>query len=515
MRKNILFVTLINFLVLALIPVNLFLINIPSFAGILSAVILVVSYVLYFIKCGKGKNRISKITLCLLCLFTAFTILFFAFCFPYWNSATFKRHVNHIAKPYDYELTQKQALEDLDFAYKQVNRIHPAMLDKKGDDYKKLYAAYKTEREEILKKEKIQIVELNQHIQHIFSLLGDAHTVSSAKYEQPLYMKYMDEINNEDYSFKEINGVPYKDLLQQKKNLFSYESELWALKDLGDYAVIYQYLIYMGYDLEKGITYTLEKTQEKGEPLIKTLTVTKDDFLTVQEYLEYNKKYREKKNENKNDETEKAASAAGEKKSFCYYKIEPEHNAAIFTLTDCTNNAEYTNCLNNMFKEVREKGIGNVAVDVRNNGGGSSLVINSFIKYLDTDDFYEPTYSSRYGAFLKKSGSGHKKNHRKTDLLFTGNVYILTSIKSFSSAMMFPQMIKDNGLGKVIGQAPANNPNGYGDVVRFYMPNSRIYMQVSYKKFHRVNQKTTEKYIEPDYPCDSDEVFDVLYSLCD
>ena len=79
--------------------------------------------------------------------------------------------------------------------------------------------------------------------------------------------------------------------------------------------------------------------------------------------------------------------------------------------------------------------------------------------------------------------------------------------------MMFPQMIKDNGLGKVIGQAPANDPNGYGDVVHFYMPNSRLFMQVSYKKFHRVNQNTTEKWVEPDFPCEYDEVFDVLYSM--
>ena len=79
--------------------------------------------------------------------------------------------------------------------------------------------------------------------------------------------------------------------------------------------------------------------------------------------------------------------------------------------------------------------------------------------------------------------------------------------------MMFPQMIKDNGLGKVIGKAPANDPNGYGDVVHFYMPNSNLFIQISYKKFHRVNQNTTEKWIEPDYLCNSDEVFDVLYSM--
>ncbi|MBO4533152.1 MAG: hypothetical protein J5726_05580 [Treponema sp.] len=433
-------------------------------------------------------------------IFLALIILFFAFCFPYRNSASFKKNISNMAKPYDYELTQKQALKDFDYAYKHLSQVHPAMLDKKGENYKRVRAAYEAGRSKIEQKDVITVVELNQHLERFFSVLGDAHSYARANYAEPLYMKYLDQVKAEDYSFVGFEGLSYEELLEIKKDLFSYESELWALPDLKDYTICCQYLSYLGYDLEKPVTYTLEKTEEDGSKITKYLTVTKDDFLPLAEYLEYNKKYREKK------KTESTTPA-----SFCSYKIDKEHDVAVLTLTSCENNAEYKNCLRQMFTEVKQNNIGNVAVDVRKNGGGSSLVINSFIKYLDTDYFYEPTYSSRLGPFLVKSGSGRKTNHRVQELLFTGNVFILTSQKSFSSAMMFPQMIKDNGLGKVIGQAPANNPNGYGDVVNFYLPVSNIFMQVSFKKFHRVNQNTTEKYVEPDYPCASDDVFEVLY----
>ena len=257
--------------------------------------------------------------------------------------------------------------------------------------------------------------------------------------------------------------------------------------------------------MDREITYTLEKTDDKGQKVKEYLTVTKNDFLSYKDYLEYNKEYRQKK---------EGASSESQTASFCSFEIDKEHNLAILTLTACENNAQYKKCLSDMFTKVKENNIGNVAVDVRNNGGGSSLVINNFIRYLDTEGFYEPTNSSRLGPFLVNYGNGYRKNNRIEDLLFTGNVYILTSVRSFSSAMMFPQMIKDNGLGKVIGQAPANNPNGYGDVVHFNMPNSRIFMQISYKKFHRVNQDTAEKYVEPDYPCESDEAMEELYKLC-
>ena len=503
MTKLLISTIVINILGLVLvIPVEFFWWAVPSWFATLVALAALVLDVLYIVKAGRGKRRVSKVLLTCLTVYTVLTMLFFAFCFPYWNSTVYKRNVKNVALSYNTELTKKQALEDLDYAYKQLSRVHPAMLDKKGENYKKVNAAYEAARNTISQKDSTTVVELNQHIERFLSVLGDAHSYAKAYYKDARYMKYVDQINDEDYSFVEFEGIPYEELLQQKKDLFSYESELWALPDLRDYTIYYQYLIFLGYDLEKPVTYTLEKTEEDGSKTTKHLTVTKDDFLPLSEYLEYNKKYREQKKEETSTTT-----------SFCSYEIDKEHDVAILTLTSCKNNAEYKNCLRQMFTEVKQNNIGNVAVDVRKNGGGSSLVINNFIKYLDTDDFYEPTYSSRLGPFLVKSGTGRKINHRINDLLFTGNVYILCSVKSFSSAMMFPQMIKDNGLGKVIGQAPANNPNGYGDVVHFNMPNSRIFMQVSFKKFHRVNQNTTEKYVEPDYPCASDEVFEVLYGM--
>lgn len=47
-------------------------------------------------------------------------------------------------------------------------------------------------------------------------------------------------------------------------------------------------------------------------------------------------------------------------------------------------------------------------------------------------------------------------------------------------------------------------------VVHFTMPNSRLFMQVSSKKWMRVDQNTNEKYIVPDIVCPANQAYDKL-----
>lgn len=47
---------------------------------------------------------------------------------------------------------------------------------------------------------------------------------------------------------------------------------------------------------------------------------------------------------------------------------------ATLTLNNCNYNQEHRNCLKSMFTEIQDKNIQNVAVDLRNNGGGASAL---------------------------------------------------------------------------------------------------------------------------------------------
>lgn len=53
----------------------------------------------------------------------------------------------------------------------------------------------------------------------------------------------------------------------------------------------------------------------------------------------------------------------------------------------------------------------------------------------------------------------------------------------------------------------------YGEVVVFYLPNSGIYMQISSKKWYRVDADNPDVYVMPDFPCPDGEVFETLDGL--
>ena len=70
---------------------------------------------------------------------------------------------------------------------------------------------------------------------------------------------------------------------------------------------------------------------------------------------------------------------------------------AVLTLTDCNNNDEYKRTVREMFDRVAAEGLRNVAVDLRDNRGGSSLVANESFPYLNIDSYREWKEEDRFG----------------------------------------------------------------------------------------------------------------------
>lgn len=139
------------------------------------------------------------------------------------------------------------------------------------------------------------------------------------------------------------------------------------------------------------------------------------------------------------------------------------------------------------------------------------MVANEFIRYLDVDSYQEPTFQWRLGFFELSPSDGISHNEKNEELLFRGKVYVLTSVNTFSSAMMFAEYIKDNRLGEIVGEPCGNTPGGYGDIAVFKLPNSQSYMQISTKEFIRADKECKDKLVEPDIRCSSEEALEVLY----
>ena len=197
----------------------------------------------------------------------------------------------------------------------------------------------------------------------------------------------------------------------------------------------------------------------------------------------------------------------------CSYEIDKENSLGIFVLNKCAVTDEYTSCLAEFFDKVRENDIENIAVDLRNNGGGTTQVINEFMRYIYVTDY------KLFGGVDIRTEAGivsyrdELTPNVRVENPFGGNVYVLTSNYTFSSAMDFAVVIQDNGIGKVIGDIPGNMPTAYGDKLTFQCPNSRLLVSVSYKKFHRVDTKKDELPLIPDVPVDASSAEEKLYEI--
>lgn len=480
--KIISFVTLccIMALTFVLIPVNIFCINFPEWIPILLSVLCCCGLVVYF-KAFKIKIVTKIILLPVFCM-SAIVCSFAPYLIPYWNSFTFK-NFNGAILNYDEVISKEAAMEDLNVLIDHLKKVHPMFGEGLTEDVEN---AYLQALERLETAETITVNGLRREIQSILHLIYDAHTSTYNNYPDDKYLKAFPQKSDEGCYVMSINGKSVGQIFEDAKPYVCYETEDGISIDLGSLAT----LDFYGYHAPFSFEWT------DGENVI-TEVFSEEDFVSWSEFLEIRNQY-----VHDNDKPQE----------FVFYEIDEEKSLAILTLTQCNYNQTYIDCVKSMFAEIMQKDIQNVAVDLRGNGGGSSFVGNEFIKYLPVEHYFDGPYDWRWGFFHFHS-SGGTRNRQHKDLMFDGNVYVLTDRNSFSSAKDFAMLIQDNHLGKIVGEPSANAVNGYGEVAVFHLPNTGLLVQISTKKWYRIDETNTDSYVMPDYPCDGQNAIEKLYEV--
>ena len=474
-------------LCVGMIPIDLFLFAVPLWLGLIVVAGTAAVLVLYLKKSPAKTWRrvVSGILSVLLIAATLFCSLYN----PYWNSYLF-RSPGH-TRDYDTVLSFNNAKEDINYVMRYLKKDHPIYLDGTPTE---ITEACRLVIDTLSADEEITVAELYGSVQRILSVLGDAHTTAYEAFDNPHYLKYIWEMRDAGFKLAGVNGQTLEEIFFAKSEIFCYEAESWAINCLEELLTTWEGLALLGLDIDNEMSYTYQKPDGTVESNI----YTKADFVTYDAYMDY---------------YDADSGQDNEKAPFVYYEINTDKSLVLLTLTACRYNNEYRDCLKEMFQEIKELGIKNLAVDLRENGGGSSYVANEFIKYLRCDSYRIDTTLWRFGFFEFGSGSGIMQNEKYDALTFDGDLFVLTSTHSFSSAMMFAEYIGDNNLGTLIGEAPGNAPSGYGDVAVFQLPNSGLIFQVSTKKFYRADTQTSEKLVVPDVACDSAAAVNRLYEL--
>ena len=470
------FLVLLTF---ALIPINVFWVNFPEWVTVLMSALFcggLAAYLVFF-----RVSFAARILLPILFGAAALLCSLFPYTVPYWNSYVFKDYGGAI-RNFDEIISYEAAKEDLAALKKHLTRTHPLFRDGLTEEVE---AAYGQSLERLANADEITVNDLRREIQTVLHLIGDAHTSTYNNYPEDTYLKAFVQKNSEGFFVAAINGKTVGEIFEDARPYFCYETEDWINIDLGSLAM----LDFLGYD--EPFTY---QWSDGGEAIEETYIA--DDFVSWNEFLEIRREYYEPE----------------ESADFVYYDIDGERSLAVLTLTQCIYDQTYIDCVRAMFTEVKQKNIRNVAVDLRGNGGGNSQVANEFIRYLPVDSYFDGPYDWRWG-FLNFHSSGRTTNRKYEDLIFDGNVYILTDNGSFSSAKDFAMLIQDNRLGKVVGEPSANSVNGYGEVVIFHLPNTGLLVQISTKKWYRIDSGNPDDYVMPDFPCKSSDCLEKLYEI--
>ncbi|MBP1585353.1 MAG: hypothetical protein ILP17_06645 [Lachnospiraceae bacterium] len=389
--------------------------------------------------------------------------------------------------PLDERLTTDQAIEDIDYVMEMFRERHPAWLE---DGNNRVAAVEEQYQEEVLNlrnsgASEISVLEEWQMISRIMHCLYDGH---SCVYSSGSNVRYL-----EDFSMLRTYGPPvmidgraYEDVLNDFCNVFQYETESYAQAVFDSNIICNEdYLRWTGIDTSDGV----DMVFDTGDGVTESCHY---DFVPIDDV---------------------AGREEGEDSvEWVYYEIDEDNGIGIFTLTSCDYNSEYRKKVHEFFKAVDEAGIEHIIVDLRWNGGGSSMVGDEFIHYLDVDGYYSWPVHVRYGSHLLKWDKSYIRNNRK-DPLYHGDVYVLTNQRTFSAAMDFAMDIMDNDLGILVGEPSGNLPESYGDILLFDTPNSHLNFQISYKRWFRIDETKSGQPLDPDYPCSSEEAMDRAYEL--
>lgn len=168
------------------------------------------------------------------------------------------------------------------------------------------------------------------------------------------------------------------------------------------------------------------------------------------------------------------------------------------------------------FTVMAQQKIPAVAIDIRQNSGGDSMLADVLLSYLTKKEYSLMgrrywKVSREYKDYLIQNGeTGNeylnqpdgtiwqrgdctpRENDFVSDKLFTGKVFFITGSFTYSSANMLADAVKQYRLGTIVGDTTGENVNDFGEVYSFTLPKSgiRMNMSTSYDIGAACNEKT-------------------------
>lgn len=225
-------------------------------------------------------------------------------------------------------------------------------------------------------------------------------------------------------------------------------------------------------------------------------------------------------------------SPAEEEREIYSFRMMPEKNVAVMEFREFSDVEGMKAFADSMFTALRNHNITNLIIDITENGGGQSQVGDVLLRYISPKPFsqfgkYLGRVTSTSQALMRnKMNVGWYYGEIEDDDMqqpltdeeghFKGDVYLLTSSNTFSSASSFAWTFKEFGMGTVVGEETGGMNVSFGDVLMYKLPISGMNAFISYKRFwlYGADEKDIHGTL-PDYKVASREALSKAISLCE
>lgn len=186
------------------------------------------------------------------------------------------------------------------------------------------------------------------------------------------------------------------------------------------------------------------------------------------------------------------------------FRIDESEQVGIMDFRSFENQDKMKTFADSMFTTIRKRGIRDLIIDIRENGGGASSVGDILLQYFTPKPFIQMekvliriTPTTRrlmwYGDMtpgiyyhVTPEDKFHKPLSREEGF-YDGKVWLLTSNKTFSSAGSFAWAAQVFGASTLVGETTGGMNVAYGDVLGYNLPVSGITCGISYKRFWKHN----------------------------
>jgi C-terminal processing protease CtpA/Prc len=207
------------------------------------------------------------------------------------------------------------------------------------------------------------------------------------------------------------------------------------------------------------------------------------------------------------------------------YELYPADSTAMFWLERCDPNDEFFSTLSAFVHEVGRQNLRKVVIDLRGNPGGDSSVAIAILRsmgqtlqrgfsvavrvspelLLDMPIFAPSAIAPAFQAAGLASprpestrytvpGSmvlgllNDRLGHRQLDEVTQRSLYLLTDGGTFSSAALFAVLVRDNGLGLLVGEPTGNSVTFNGSEIERTVPGMRYVLHLSTAKLIRPDE---------------------------